>query len=80
MRALSLLSSPRMSARLADTLERCIPAILEEWGRVAASGELQALCDEDRVGDLAVPWQGRVSGRRRRIDQAHQRTVTRVSD
>jgi hypothetical protein len=42
-----------MSARLADTLERCIPAILEEWGRVAASGELQALCDEDRVGDLA---------------------------
>jgi hypothetical protein len=42
-----------MSARLADTLERCIPAILEEWGRAAAGGELRMLCDEDRVGDLA---------------------------
>ena len=43
-----------MSARLADTLERCIPAILAEWGRAAAEGELRALCDEDRVGDLAA--------------------------
>jgi hypothetical protein len=42
-----------MSARLADTLERCIPAILDEWRRAAAAGELRALCDEDRVGDLA---------------------------
>src|SRR3569832_1969563 len=42
-----------MSARLADTLEHCIPAILDEWGRAAASGELRTLCDEDRVGDLA---------------------------
>ena len=42
-----------MSARLADTLERCIPAILAEWGRAAAGGELRALCDEDRAGDLA---------------------------
>ena len=42
-----------MSARLADTLERCIPAILAEWGRSAVEGELRALCDEDRVGDLA---------------------------
>jgi hypothetical protein len=43
-----------MSVRLADTLERCIPAILDEWGRAAAAGELRALCHEDRVGDLAV--------------------------
>ena len=43
-----------MSVRLADTLERCIPAILDEWGRAAAAGELRALCDEDRIGDLAV--------------------------
>ncbi|HEU4722077.1 MAG TPA: hypothetical protein VFS59_12000 [Gemmatimonadaceae bacterium] len=43
-----------MSARLADTLERCIPAILDEWGRAAAGGELRALCDEDRAGDLAA--------------------------
>jgi len=43
-----------MSARLADTLEQCIPAILDEWGRAAAEGELRTLCDEDRVGDLAV--------------------------
>ena len=42
-----------MSARLADTLERCIPAILDAWGRAAASGALRTLCDEDRVGDLA---------------------------
>jgi hypothetical protein len=42
-----------MSARLADTLERCIPAILAEWGRSAVGGELRALCAEDRVGDLA---------------------------
>jgi hypothetical protein len=43
-----------MSVRLADTLERCIPAILDEWGRAAAVGELRALCGEDRVGDLAA--------------------------
>lgn len=42
-----------MSVRLADTLERCIPAILDEWGRAAAAGELRTLCTEDRVGDLA---------------------------
>jgi hypothetical protein len=47
------LSFTRISARLADTLERCIPAILEEWGRAAASGELSALCDADRAGDLS---------------------------
>ena len=43
-----------MSVRLADTLERCIPTILDEWLRAAAAGELRALCHEDRVGDLAV--------------------------
>src|SRR5215207_1888064 len=43
-----------MSARLADTLEQCIPAILDEWGRAAAEGELRTLCDEDRAGDLAA--------------------------
>lgn len=42
-----------MSARLADTLDRCIPAILAEWERAAAGGELRALCQEDRAGDLA---------------------------
>jgi hypothetical protein len=42
-----------MSVRLADTLERCIPTILDEWGRSAARGELRALCHDDRVGDLA---------------------------
>src|SRR5688500_1927246 len=42
-----------MSARLADTLERCIPAILAEWGRAAAGGELRALCDVDRACALA---------------------------
>lgn len=41
-----------MSVRLSDTLERCIPAILDEWLRAAAAGELRALCNEDRVGDL----------------------------
>lgn len=43
-----------MSVRLADTLERCIPAILDVWARAAAGGELRALCAEDRVGDLAA--------------------------
>ena len=43
-----------MSVRLADLLERCVPAILDEWGRTAAAGELRALCVEDRVGDLAA--------------------------
>jgi hypothetical protein len=43
-----------MSVRLADTLERCIPAILEVWTRAAAGGELRALCEQDRVGDLAA--------------------------
>jgi hypothetical protein len=42
-----------MSARLADTLERCLPAILGEWGRAAAEGELRTLGDEERAGDLA---------------------------
>jgi hypothetical protein len=43
-----------MSARLSDTLERCIPAILAEWERSAAEGTLRALCQEDRAGDLAA--------------------------
>jgi len=43
-----------MSVRLADTLERCIPAILDVWDRAAAGGELRALCEEDRAGDLAA--------------------------
>ena len=43
-----------MSVRLADTLERCIPAILDVWGRAAADGELRALCEQDRAGDLAA--------------------------
>ena len=42
-----------MSARLADILDRCIPFVLDEWGRNAHSGELVALCESDRVGDLA---------------------------
>jgi hypothetical protein len=42
-----------MSARLADTLERCLPAILHEWEDRAASGELRAVCQPDRAGDLA---------------------------
>ena len=43
-----------MSARLADTLEHCIPAILDAWSRTVSSGELRALCEEDRPGDLAA--------------------------
>lgn len=43
-----------MSARLADTLEQCVPAILTEWERRAATGELRALCDAERAGDLAA--------------------------
>ena len=43
-----------MSVRLADLLERCVPAILDEWGHSAAAGELRVLCAEDRVGDLAA--------------------------
>jgi hypothetical protein len=42
-----------MSARLADVLERCIPLVLSEWDRHARSGELEALCESDRPGDLA---------------------------
>ena len=42
-----------MSARLADILERCRPTILHEWERRAAAGELGAVCQSDRVGDLA---------------------------
>ena len=42
-----------MSARLADILDRCVPAILDEWGRSARSGELAGLCESDRIGDLA---------------------------
>ena len=42
-----------MSARLADILERCLPTILHEWERRAAAGELRAVCQSDRVGDLA---------------------------
>jgi len=43
-----------MSARLADILDRCIPFVLDEWGRNAHRGELVALCESDRVGDLAA--------------------------
>jgi len=43
-----------MSARLADTLERCLPAILHEWEHRASVGELRAVCPSDRVGDLAA--------------------------
>jgi hypothetical protein len=43
-----------MSVRLADTLEQCIPAILDAWTRAARDGELRALCEEDRVGELAA--------------------------
>lgn len=42
-----------MSARLCDVLERCIPLVLNEWHRHAHAGELEALCDADRAGDLA---------------------------
>jgi hypothetical protein len=41
-----------MSARLADILDRCIPTVLDEWGRKAHSGELVTLCESDRIGDL----------------------------
>src|SRR5215218_8750229 len=43
-----------MSARLADTLERCTSAILHEWERRASAGELRSLCTTDRAGDLAA--------------------------
>jgi hypothetical protein len=43
-----------MSARLADTLEHCLPAILHEWERRALAGELRAICQTDRAGDLAA--------------------------
>ncbi len=46
-----------MSARLADTLERCIPAILVAWGRAAAGGARGAQCDGDRAGELATVLQ-----------------------
>lgn len=42
-----------MSARLADTLERCLPAILHEWEDRASAGELGSVCQSDRAGDLA---------------------------
>ncbi|HEX7977499.1 MAG TPA: hypothetical protein VF461_02795 [Gemmatimonadaceae bacterium] len=42
-----------MSARLADILERCLPSILHEWELRAAAGELRAVCQSDRAGDLA---------------------------
>jgi hypothetical protein len=42
-----------MSARLADTLERCLPAILHEWEDRASAGELRSVCQSDRAGDLA---------------------------
>jgi len=42
-----------MSARLADLLDRCIPTALDEWGGRVRSGELAALDDSDRAGDLA---------------------------
>ena len=42
-----------MSARLADTLERCLPVILHEWEHRASAGELRAVCQSDRTGDLA---------------------------
>lgn len=42
-----------MSARLADILDRCLSNVLDTWGRSARSGELEALCESERVGDLA---------------------------
>jgi hypothetical protein len=42
-----------MSTQLADTLEHCLPAILHEWERRAVAGELRAVCQSDRAGDLA---------------------------
>jgi len=42
-----------MSARLAETLGHCLPAILHEWERRAVAGELRAVCQSDRAGDLA---------------------------
>jgi hypothetical protein len=42
-----------MSARLADILERCIPSVLDLWGRGAHSSELSSLCEADRICDLA---------------------------
>ncbi|HEV7992199.1 MAG TPA: hypothetical protein VGP25_10255 [Gemmatimonadaceae bacterium] len=41
-----------MSARLADILDRCIPSVLDAWGRRARAGELAQLCEADRVGEL----------------------------
>ena len=41
-----------MSARLADILDRCIPTVLDVWSNRAHSGELDALCESDRLGDL----------------------------
>jgi len=43
-----------MSARLADTLELCLPAILHEWERRASASELRSVCQSDRAGDLAA--------------------------
>jgi len=43
-----------MSARLADTLERCVSPILHEWERRASTGTLRSLCAADRAGDLAA--------------------------
>jgi len=43
-----------MSARLADTLARCMSPILHEWERRASTGELRVLCASDRAGDLAA--------------------------
>ena len=42
-----------MSARLAEALGHCLPAILHEWERRAAAGELRVVCQSDRAGDLA---------------------------
>jgi hypothetical protein len=41
-----------MSVRLAEILDSCIPTVLEEWGRRARFGELEALCESERIGGL----------------------------
>ena len=54
MLAPSLQSYSAMSAHLASLLQRCVPDILDEWGRRARGSELEAIGDADRAGDLAA--------------------------
>ncbi|MEO8562480.1 MAG: hypothetical protein ABI601_10420 [bacterium] len=41
-----------MSAQLGDILDRCIPLVLAEWALRAHTGELEALGESERPGDL----------------------------